>query len=171
MKFIKLHRINLRTSQPVPNGEILVNADRLITVENEGEFGRITLDGEMGYIYVQEDMRSIERLVRSSLLREGSKMTADDIIREEETYYDRQDEVCKCSICGNPIFPEEDAVGLLDGDYPIIVCKDCADAEVSLGEWLSVLQIDFMDRDAESVHGWIYNILSRRESSRKMRVV
>lgn len=61
--FIKLHRVNIRTCEMIPKGEILVNVDKLITVEREGEFSKITVSGDMGYYYVYESYDEIEKKV------------------------------------------------------------------------------------------------------------
>lgn len=61
--FIKLHRVNIRTCEMIPKGEILVNVDKLVTVEREGEFSKITVSGDMGYYYVYESYDEIEKKV------------------------------------------------------------------------------------------------------------
>lgn len=61
--FIKLHRVNIRTCEMIPKGEILVNVDKLVTVEREGEFSKITVSGDIGYYYVYESYDEIEKKV------------------------------------------------------------------------------------------------------------
>lgn len=62
-EFIKLHRVNIRTCELIPKGELLVNVDKIVTVEREGEFSRIAVSGDVGYYYVYESYDEIERKV------------------------------------------------------------------------------------------------------------
>jgi len=89
-----------------------------------------------------------------------------NLIREdEETSPERDEEICECSLCGKPICYGDDAVSTVDLTTPIVVCDECANAKMTLAEWLSELQLDYYDGEAGRAERYAID-RSRRNAAR-----
>lgn len=61
MKMIRLHHVNIRTSEV--GHTIVVNPAMIVTVEPEGIHAKIVTLGDVGYFYVFESVEEVEDLV------------------------------------------------------------------------------------------------------------
>lgn len=87
-------------------------------------------------------------------------------IREDERFTEdqRQDDVGRCAVCGNLIYPGTDAVGILDRGQKTFVCADCAMQEMTFTEWLSVLPLQSYEGEAGRVEAWANGEITRQAS-------
>ena len=87
-----------------------------------------------------------------------------DFIREDEefTNYERDDEVCCCDVCGQPLYYGDHATGIVDRGTKIIICEDCASTKLDLEDWLGILQLNAYNGEVGRVDRWTYGEIDRQ---------
>ena len=81
---------------------------------------------------------------------------------EEEIVPERDDHVCDCILCGEPIFYGDEAVGIVDRGTAMVICEDCAAEKHSLTEWLDALRLDYYEGEAGRTERWTRGEIDRQ---------